>query len=155
MTSAKRVLAYSCAASMLIFSLSSLLDAAQKGRPMEVVETQSLRITDANGKLRARLEARDGVSNLSLYDASGASRVSLTVSDDGRLSGVWVGGKLDADPTKRTPGASLAVTEAVTLNLHGDNGTVLVAAGVKEAASPTIEIYDPHDRVIFHAQTRN
>ena len=143
----KQVLAYACAASLLILSTASFLEAQQKGRPPRVVEAQEFRITGAGGKILASLHAEGGAPTLSLFDSEGVPKVNLTVTADG-VAAVLVGDpKGQGKPRTRMVAAPNG--SAGIYAVSGDGGMVIINS--KLGQSPNIEVFDKSQRVLFQA----
>jgi len=142
----KQVLAYACAASLLILSTAPFLGAQQKGRPPRVVEAQEFRITGAGGKILASLHAEGGAPTLSLFDSEGVPKVNLTVTTDG-VAAILVGDpKGQGKPRTRMVAAPNG--SAGIYAVSGDGGTVIMDS--KPGRSPNIEVLDKQ-RVLFQA----
>ena len=143
----KQVLAYACAASLLILSTAPFLGAQQKGRPPRVVEAQEFRITGAGGKILASLHAEGGAPTLSLFDSEGVPKVNLTVTTDG-VAAILVGDpKGQGKPRMRMVAAPNG--SAGIYAVSGDGGTVIIDS--KPGRSTNIEVYDKTQRVLFQA----
>ena len=142
----KRVLAYACAASLLILSTAPFLGAQQKGRSPRVVEAQEFRITGAGGKILASLHAEGGAPTLSLFDSEGAQKINLTVATDG-VAAIFVGDpKGQGKPRARIYTAPNG--QAGIIAVSSDGGTVIMDS--KPGRSPNIEVLDKQ-RVLFQA----
>jgi hypothetical protein len=143
----KQVLAYACAASLLILSTAPFLGAQQKGRPPRVVEAQEFRITGAGGKILASLHAEGGAPTFSLFDSEGVQKVNLTVTTDG-VAAIFLG-----DPKgqgkARTKMFAAPNGQVGILAVSGDGGTVIMDS--KPGRSPNIEVFDKTQRVLFQA----
>jgi hypothetical protein len=142
----KQVLAYACAASLLILSTASFLGAQQKGRSSRVVEAQEFRITGAGGKILASLHAEGGAPTLSLFDSEGVPKVTLAVSTDG-VASVLVGDQKGQGKPKTRMVAAPNGTAGIYA--ASDGGTVIIDA--KPGQSPKIDIFDKTQRVLFQA----
>ena len=142
----KQVLAYACAASLLILSTAPFLGAQQKGRPPRVVEAQEFRITGAGGKILASLHAEGGAPTLSLFDSEGVPKVTLSVTADG-VAAVLVGdAKGQGKPKTRMVAAP---NGSAGIYAVSGGGTVIIDS--KPGRSPNIEVYDKTQRVLFQA----
>ena len=142
----KQVLAYACAASLLILSTAPFLGAQQKARPPRVVEAQEFRITGAGGKILASLHAEGGAPTLSLFDSEGVQKVNLTVTADG-VAAIFVGDpKGQGKPRARIFTAPNG--QAGIIAVSADGGTVIMDS--KPGRSPNIEVLDKQ-RVLFQA----
>ena len=142
----KQVLAYACAASLLILSTASFLEAQQKGRPPRVVEAQEFRITGAGGKILASLHAEGGAPTLSLFDSEGVQKVNLTVTTDGAAAVLVGDPKGQGKPRTRivaAPNGSAAIYAV------SGGGTVIIDS--KPGRSPNIVVADKTQRVLFQA----
>ena len=143
----KQVLAYACAASLLILSTAPFLGAQQKGRPPRVVEAQEFRITGAGGKILASLHAEGGAPTLSLFDSEGVPNVLLSVSTDG-VAHVLVGAQ-KGQGKPRTRMVAAPNGSAGIYAVSGDGGTVIIDS--KPGRSPNIVVADKTQRVLFQA----
>ena len=142
----KQVLAYACAASLLILSTAPFLGAQQKGRPPRVVEAQEFRITGAGGKILASLHAEGGAPTLSLFDSEGVQKVNLTVTTDGAAA-VLVG-----DPKGQgKPRTRMVAAPNGSAGIYAVSGGGTVIIDSKASQSPNIEVYDKTQRVLFQA----
>ena len=142
----KKVLAYACAASLLILSTAPFLGAQQKGRPPRVVEAQEFRITGAGGKILASLHAEGGAPTLSLFDSAGVQKVNLTVTTDGAAAVLVGDPKGQGKPRTRMVAAP---NGSVGIYAVSGGGTVIIDS--KPGRSPNIEVYDKTQRVLFQA----
>ena len=143
----KQVLAYAGAASLLILSTASFLEAQQKGRPPRVVEAQEFRITGAGGKILASLHAEGGAPTLSLFDSEGVQKVNLTVTTDG-MAAILVGDpKGQGKPRMRMVAAPNGLAGIYAAS--GDGGSVIIDS--KPDRSPNIVVSDKTRRVLFQA----
>lgn len=142
----KQVLAYAGAASLLILSTASFLEAQQKGRPPRVVEAQEFRITGAGGKILASLHAEGGAPTLSLFDSEGVQKVNLTVTTDGAAAVLVGDPKGQGKPRTRMVAAP---NGSVGIYAVSGGGTVIIDS--KPGRSPNIEVYDKTQRVLFQA----
>ena len=142
----KQVLAYACAASLLILSTAPFLGAQQKGRPPRVVEAQEFRITGAGGKILASLHAEGGAPTLSLFDSEGVPKVNLTVTTDGAAAILLGDPKGQGKPRARIYTAPNG--QAGIIAVSGDGGTVIMDS--KPGRSPNFEVLDK-GRVLFQA----
>ena len=142
----KQVLAYAGAASLLILSTASFLEAQQKGRPPRVVEAQEFRITGAGGKILASLHAEGGAPTLSLFDSEGVQKVNLTVTTDG-VAAILVG-----DPKGQgKPRTRMVAAPNGSVGIYAVSGGGTVIIDSKPGQSPNIEVYDKTQRVLFQA----
>ena len=141
----KQVLAYAGAASLLILSTASFLEAQQKGRPPRVVEAQEFRITGAGGKILASLHAEGGAPTLSLFNSEGVQMVNLTVGTDGGAA-VRLGGQ--GQGKSKTMMLAHPNGTAGIYAVSGDGGTVIMDS--KPGRSPNIQVLDKQ-RVLFQA----
>jgi hypothetical protein len=143
----KQVLAYAVAASLLVLSTASFLEAQQKGRPPRVVEAQEFRITGAGGKILASLHAEGGAPTFSLFDSEGVPKVTLTVATDGAAA-VRVG-----DPKGQGKPRTMMLAApnglAGIYAVSGDGGTVIIDS--KPGRSPNIVVSDKPQHVLFQA----
>ena len=142
----KQVLAYAGAASLLILSTASFLEAQQKGRPPRVVEAQEFRITGAGGKILASLHAEGGAPTLSLFDSEGVPKVTLTIAADGGAA-VRLGGQ--GQGKSKTMMLAAPNGTAGIYAVSGDGGMVVI--NTKLGQSPNIEVKDKSQRVLFQA----
>ena len=143
----KQVLAYAGAASLLILSTASFLEAQQKGRPPRVVEAQEFRITGAGGKILASLHAEGGAPTLSLFDSEGVPKVFLSVATDGGAV-VRLGDQKGQGKSKTMMLAHPNGTAGIYA-VSGDGGMVVINS--KLGQSPNIEVFDKSQRVLFQA----
>lgn len=121
------------------------LEAELKQLRAETVEARQLRVVDDAGNLRAHVGLDDaGRPLLQMFDADGASRMKLTLTDDG--PGITL-----ADTTGKTRAWLGFTKDAVRVGFADEQGTSRVFMGLMPEAGPVVRFYDDHQNVVWTA----
>lgn len=122
-----------------VAQLEALVSQLSEELRTRTIDAEAIRLVDARGLVRARLDLADGQPRLVLCDERGTVRFGCLI--EGLM--LW-----DADGVRRVSLARLREPDEVELSLGADGQHTRVALGVRRGGTAFIALYDDDGRLI-------